>query len=258
MQDYALNRRFWHAVLFKAQANLYVDAARTYLSIAWWVLEPLLFMLVYYLVFGVLLKLREPGFLAFLLVGLVGWQWLEKTIGAATGSISEGALVLRKVPINRLFFPLAIVGSDLAKTGLVFAVLLLFLLASGYGFDIRWMALLLVIAVQLLLVTAIAVWVALLTPFFPDLRVLVGVTLRALMFASGVFYSPSLIPDDIRPYFFWNPVARVLDEYRAALLYDRPAELVGLLSIAAVCVLLCWAAVVFSDRFGDRYLKRVF
>ena len=258
MHDVALNRRFWHAVLFKAQANLYIDAARTYLSIAWWVLEPLLFMVVYYVIFGVLLGMREPGCIAFLLVGLIAWQWLEKTISAATGSVLDGALVLRKVPINRLFFPLAIVASDLAKTCLVFAVLLLFLFGTGYGSDIRWPALLLVIVVQLVLVTAIAVWVALLTPFFPDLRVLVGVLLRALMFASGVFYSPSLIPEAIRPYFFWNPVARVLDEYRNALLNDQPANLTGLLSIAAVCVLLCWAAVVFSDRFGDRYLKRVF
>lgn len=258
MQDFALNRRFWQAVWFKAQANLYVDAARTYLNIAWWVLEPVLFMVVYYLVFGVLLNMREPGYIAFLLVGLVGWQWFDKTVSAATVSIQEGALVLSKVPINRLFFPFAIVASDSAKTLLVIVVLLAFLLATGYSDAPQWGGLVLVLVTELLLVAAVAAWLALLTPFFPDLRVLVGVGLRALMFASGVFYPASLVPEDFRPYFFWNPMARLIDEYRNALLVGKAADTLALLSIAAVCLLLLVAAALFSHRFGDRYLKRAF
>lgn len=257
MQDFELNRRFWNAVLFKARANLYVDASRTYLTVSWWVLEPLLLMGVYWLVFGSIFNLREPGFAAFLLVGLVPWQWLEKSISASAGSILDGVLVLQKVPINRLFFPVAIMLPDVAKTLLVFGLLLIILAASGDASAVHWLALLGVFVTNLLLVAVMGVWLALLTPFIPDLRVLVGIGLRVLMFGSGVFYPPSLLPEDVRQYFFWNPVALILDAYRNVLLRDQPAGWEALLLIAVSCTLLLALATVFSSRYGDRYLKRV-
>ena len=258
MQDFSLNRRFWNAVLAKAQANLYIDASRTYLTVAWWALEPLLLMALYWVVFGAMLNMQQANFAAFLIVGLIPWLWLERSVAGSTNSILDGALVLHKVPINRLYFPLAILMSDLAKNTLVFGLLVAIMLVIGDGEPVRWAALLAVFLIQVLLVAALCFWAALLTPFFPDLHVLVGLGLRVLMFASGIFYPVSVLPESYQTWFFWNPIALVLDEYRNALLRNQPPDWDGLLVVALGCTLMLAAAVLFSHRYGDRYLKRVF
>lgn len=256
MQDFALNRRFWYAVLAKARANLYVEASRNYLTVAWWVLEPLLMMLLYWIVFGAILRMQGADFAVFLIVGLVPWQWFDRSVNGCSGSIKEGARILSKVPINRLFFPTSMLVADLLRNLLVFTLLVAFLAVVQGGGSIRLLSLVATFLSQLLLIGAVGIWVALLIPFVPDLRVVVNLALRVLMFASGVFYPISVLPEAYQAYFFWNPMARLLDEYRNALLRDQAAQWEGLLVIAVVSALLIAAAVLFSDRFGDRYLKQ--
>lgn len=257
MKEYSLDKRFWNAVFFKSFANLYVDASRTYLSFLWWILEPILFMGIYYGVFGVLLNFREENFAIFILVGLASWQWFDKSISAATSSILEGRMALATIPINRLFFPLVVVFSDIGKVSFVYLVLMLFLLLAGPATSIHLAAFFGVFLVQFLLVTALSIWVALLTPFLPDLRLLVGVILRGAMFASGVFYSVETVPEEFRDYFFWNPMALIIDEQRNFLLRDGQTLSSGLIAIAVVSILLIAASVAFSRRYGDRYLMRI-
>lgn len=258
MQDFSLNQRFWNAVLAKARANLYIDASRNYLTVAWWVLEPLMLMALYWVVFGTILNLQQADFAAFLLVGLIPWLWIERSVGTSTNSILDGALVLQKVPINRLFFPMAILASDLAKNSLVFSLLILVLLFIGSNEPVRWGAFFSVFIIQLLLVSAVCFWVALITPFVPDLRVMVGLILRVMMFASGIFYPVSVLPENYQSWFFMNPVALLLDEYRNALLRNQAADWEALMIVALGCILMLLAAVLFSKHYGDRYLKRVF
>ncbi|HPQ27545.1 MAG TPA: hypothetical protein PLQ82_03640 [Desulfobacteraceae bacterium] len=64
-----LNRRYIELVFFKAYANLRSEAARTYLSFLWWIIDPVLFMSVYYVVFAVLLQRGTKGYIPNLSIG---------------------------------------------------------------------------------------------------------------------------------------------------------------------------------------------
>ena len=212
-------RVFLDLILYKAWAGLRAEAARNYLSFLWWVIEPLLFMAVFYVVFGVLLDRGTEGFVPFLLVGIVSWQWFSNSIKHAMTSIHGGGRLMTQVHLPKAFFPAVVVVMDAAKSLVVLALLLVFLMLSGYAPGVSYLALPLVLAVQLLLISACALVAAMVIPLLPDLRFAVDALLQLMFFVSGVFFSGEMLRPEHQPYFYANPVANLIEAYRDILLH---------------------------------------
>src|SRR5690606_24175274 len=73
-------------ISYKAYADLKAEASRTYINYLWWVLDPLMSLMVYYVVIGLLFQRGGPGFIFVLLVGIIFWRWYSESIshGAST------------------------------------------------------------------------------------------------------------------------------------------------------------------------------
>ena len=74
-------------VLYKTYAELRAESARTYIGFLWWIIEPIVDMATYYLVFAVLLRNRTEDFVPFLLIGLVSWKWFSVSVTMGADSI---------------------------------------------------------------------------------------------------------------------------------------------------------------------------
>ena len=68
-------KRYLEIIYYKTYADLRSEASRSYLGFVWWILEPVLYMSVFYLVFSVIRGQKDEDFILFLLVGLVSWKW---------------------------------------------------------------------------------------------------------------------------------------------------------------------------------------
>jgi lipopolysaccharide transport system permease protein len=208
-------------ILTKASMNLRSEASRTYLSYSWWLLEPLLLMGIYFIVFEKILNRGGDNFVAFLLIGIIHWLWFSKTISNATMSIVQGRGLIAQIDIPKIFFPLVIVVQDFLKVIIALALLVVLLLLNGIYPNITWIAWIPVLLCQLLLVSSLAIIAAIVVPFMPDLRILITTALQMLMFLSGVFYSHEIIPTNFQTLFFLNPVAKLLYFYREILMYQQ-------------------------------------
>ena len=122
-----LNARYRDLILYKTLADLRAEAARTYIGFLWWVLDPLIFMAIFYVVFGLLLRRSTPDFVPFLLIGLVSWRWFQNTITHSATSILGGRSLMQQVYVPKIIFPLVIILTDLVKFGLVLMLLLIYL-----------------------------------------------------------------------------------------------------------------------------------
>ena len=92
--------RFWQLVAVKIAFNLRAEVSVYYLSYAWWVLEPIMYMAVFYVVFGIFLARGTQDYVPFLLTGLVPWLWFAKTIGNSTLAIvSAKSLIGERSPV---------------------------------------------------------------------------------------------------------------------------------------------------------------
>lgn len=210
-------KRTLELIWVKASLNLRSEASVNYLSYAWWVIEPLLHMVVYYVVFSFLLARGGENYVAFLLTGLIPWLWFSKTISHTMGSILQGKQLMNQLYIPKLFFPLTFVVQDAVKQVIVFVLLLTFLAFYGIVPSLIWFHVIPVLMVQLLLIIGCSLIAALIVPFVRDMSFVIPTGLQFMMFCSGIFFSHHDIPESVLHYFFLNPMAVILAAFRDVL-----------------------------------------
>lgn len=244
--------------LTKLVFNLKSEAAKTYLSYAWWVLEPMLMVGVLYLVFAVFLSRGTPDFVVFLVCGKIPFLWFSKSISNSSGSILAGKGLINQVSIPKPFFPLLVVFQDTFKQLVVFAFMFVFIAIYGMEVSWAWFTIIFVILTQFLFICACSLVVAAITPFLPDFRYLVATALMALMFGSGVFYSYKevLLPDH-QKLFLMNPVANLLKNYRQVMMEGLPPDWVALAEISFASAVVIFVMSLYFKKTDTLYARLI-
>jgi lipopolysaccharide transport system permease protein len=217
-RNHSNTSQYLELIWTKAVFNLRSEVQRNYLSYGWWLLEPLLHMVVYYIVFGILLKRGGGDFPVFLLTGLIPWMWFMKAVSNSSNSIIQGQNLLLQVGIPSIILPLINILQITLKQLPVFLLLFGFAWFQGYPPGSHWLSLLAVIGTQLLLTIVIACAVAAVIPFVRDLAYLVPTGLTFLMFLSGIFYDYRIIPTEYHELFLMNPIAFLITSYREIIM----------------------------------------
>lgn len=248
--------RYAELVWYRAWAELRSEASRAYLGTLWWVLEPVLQMGVFYVVFGLGLRHGEEGFVAFLLCGLVPWKWLDGSVRAASNSISFSVGLMQQVYLPKLVLPLIVMLQNSIKFLIVLAILMAFLAWDGVASFRSWGYLPFLLLSQALMVGALGLWAAALVPLLPDLRFVIVNGMSLLFFMSGVFFRFEYLDPKIQAWLHYNPVLVLLENYRQVLLYGKAPEWVDQLTIDAWMLVVAVAAILFMHRL-DRYYPRV-
>ena len=130
---------FAELVLEKVKMNLRSEVRKSYLSYAWWVLEPALMVSVFYIVFGVFLRRGGPDFLTFLLCGYIPFQWFARSVQNSMVAIRNASGLINQIQIPKIFFPMVTVLHDLFKAFFIFILLLLVLIICGVMPSISWL-----------------------------------------------------------------------------------------------------------------------
>lgn len=250
--------RFWLLVLTKVRLNLKSEASKSYLNYVWWVLEPALFVAVFYVVFGVLLERGSPNFVAFLVCGKIPFLWYSRTVSNSSGSIRDGRGLISQVYIPKVFFPIVVMLQDAVKQAFVFALLLVFLVFYGVEPSWMWLQLPLVILAQALFILASGLVAAAIVPVIPDFRYIISTGLMLLLFGSGTFYSyREVIKPEYQELFLMNPMAALIKNYRQVLLENSVADFDRLIVISVCCIGVALVVTFVLDRYHGRYSKLV-
>lgn len=248
-------RRYASLVLYKTYADLRAEAARTYVGFLWWIVEPLASMLVYYVVFSVILSRGGENYVAFLFIGVVPWRWFQTTIMKGSGSIVSSRGLMQQVYLPKIVLPLVSLLSDLAKFVVVFLILLVYVVVTGLPIGETYLALPLVLLVQLVFVLGMTLIVAACTPFLPDLRYVLQNVTRLWFFLSGVFYDLEIFSERAQVYLRLNPMAVLLDSYRDIMLRGEWPDVSRLMAILAVSLVLVIVGVWLLVRYDYVYPK---
>jgi lipopolysaccharide transport system permease protein len=243
-------RRYWMLVDEMARMSLKAGASRFFLGYLWWVLEPLLYVAVFYIVFDVLLDSRRADFLVFLMCGKLTFIWFSKSVVLASRSIVGAKGLIGRIDLPKSLFPIASVQESSYKQIAVFALLLLFLLARGYAASIAWLWLLPLIAVNYLLIVAASLAGAYLVCLARDFTLLIGLAMTFLLFMSGIFWDPRSLADPAMTeiLFTLNPVAFLIDAYRQVLMAGLAPDTGRLLWLAAGAGAATFAMLVITRR----------
>ena len=245
-------------IFHKAYAELRAEATRAYLGFMWWFVEPFLYMAVFYVIFESGLKRGGAGFVPFLLCGLVTWKWFASTVNAASGVLGGNATIMQQVYLPKVIFPLVLVVVNTFKFGVALGFLLLFLILNpDITVSASWLALPVLIAMQLLLIASITILVAAVVPFLPDLKLLLDNALMLMFFLSGVFYKFHEMSPEMQRLLRFNPMLLLIEAYRVALLNNSQPNWKPLLGVTGVSIIFLCGGVMLFNRYDRVYPKIV-
>ena len=246
--------QYFRLVDTMARMALRADAMKFYLGYLWWILEPLLWVGMFYLVFVVLMQFREPNFLMFLATGKLAFIWFSKTVTQASNTIVGGRGLVGKIKVPMTLFPLAAVHEGLYRQVVVFTLLFAFLMLDGYSVTPTWWYLVPVLVVNYIMIVACAFIGACLVCVARDFSQLIQLGMMFLMFTSGIFWDVrTLSPETAALVMNLNPVAFVLDAYRQIAMHNTPPDMVHLALIGAVFGAIVYAMVLVM-RGSSQYL----
>ena len=238
-----------------ARMSLKAESARLYLSYLWWLIEPLLYVAVFYVVFDLLLGSERADFLAFLMCGKLTFVWFSKSVVQASRTIVASKGLIGKLDLPKSLFPLASVQEGLYRQAVVFLLLLTFLLLSGYTVTPVWLWLPALMLVNYLLIVTASLIGAYLVCLVFDFSLLISLAMIFLLFTSGIFWDVRELPDPVLAQWVVtiNPLAFLVDAYRQVLMFGHPPALGHLLLLGIGAAACCYGALVVMKR-SSRFL----
>lgn len=246
-------------VWLRATAELHRDITRTYLGILWWVIEPVLYMAAFYMIFAMGMSRGEgrEGYVGFLLTGLVVWKWFSTTVIQGASSLVANRGLMQQVYLPKILLPLIPVTANTIKFLVVLLLLLLYvwIFERVPGWD--WLALIPVLGGALLLVLGCVVLSAALVPFADDLRMLITNGMLLLMFLSGVFFDVSGFDDSVRQWFYLNPLVGLLGAFRDTILSFGMPDWWGVIYASLVGLVMLVTGITVLAKFDRVYPKLV-
>jgi ABC-type polysaccharide/polyol phosphate export permease len=210
----------------------------SWLGFLWALLNPLLMMGVYAVVFSHVMRVQVPHYTAFLLAGLLPWAWFSAGVGAAAASVTANAALVRKVRFPHEVLPLVAIATHGIQFLLALPVLLGLLVWHGLwpGLALAWLPV--VMGVQFLLAWGLGLLLATANAYFRDVEQLLGPVLMAWFYLTPIVYPATFLPPAYRPWLGWNPLTAVFTGYQGLFLEGRPPALGALAASAAVGVAL--------------------
>lgn len=242
-------------ILYKSYTDLRAEAARSYLGLLWWLIEPVLYLCAFYVLFVLVLQRGQEGFVPFFLCGAVVWKWFDSSVKGGANSISTHRGLFMQVYVPKFVFPIIAVMGSTARFIPVFFVFILFLLIYGYSVRSSWSVLPVLILVQFLFVLSIAMLVGAVTPFLPDLKVAIDNGMMLLFFVSGVFFDINGVHDPVRGYLLMNPMAVLIDDYRTVLIGGGWPDFSRLSVVVGLSVLCSASGYLIMRKYDHSYGK---
>ena len=227
------------------------------LGYAWSVINPLMFFLIYYVVFALFFRINIPNYPAFLLIGIVLWNFFAE--GTANGA---AILLARANLLTKAVLPREVmVYAALLSAGLTFAinlvVLMIFLLAIGTSPHFSVIAFPFLLVNLVLLTLGAALFLAPLHVRFRDVGYLWGIVIQAGFWFTPIVYQESMIPDRGRWLIWVNPMARIIGDTRRVLIDGSWPDMQALLVTTVMSVAVFVIGFAVFQRLQARLVEHL-
>jgi lipopolysaccharide transport system permease protein len=247
--------------------DLKVRYKNSILGIVWSLVNPLLMMAVYTVVFKLIGQAGQPNYPVFILCALLPWNLFSSSVSQATDSIITAAPLINKVYFPREVLPISSVLSNLVN--FLIALPVFFLLAWIMGNSVTLHAALLpvIILIEIAFTLGITLITSTLNVFYRDTRHVLDVLLLAWFFLTPVFYPITTVQEqrvvmgitlNMR---VWlrrlNPMASIIASYRDILYWGTFPGLDFLLRTALTAVTVLIIGYLFFLRYSPRFSEEV-
>jgi lipopolysaccharide transport system permease protein len=222
--------------------------AQTILGFSWAILQPLIQIIMFTIVFGKVAKIPSDGLPYFLFssVAIIPWTYMSQAMTQSSQSLVQGQHMLGKIYFPRLIFPLTPVLARLIDFGI--SILIILVVVIYYRVMPTWNLIFLPLFIIFMMAVpaGIGMWLSALAIRFRDVKHAMPFVIRMLIYTAPIVYSASSIPDTYRFIYSLNPIVGVIEGYRACLLGTPMPWLFILPGLFTAITLLLGGALYFS------------
>lgn len=239
-----------------AERDVRVRYKQSALGVAWAVLQPLLTMAIFTVIFGRLGRMPSAGqpYAIFSYAGLLPWTFFSSVVTNSSNSLINNPNLITKVYFPRLLIPTSAVGAGLMD--LMIASLMLLVIMPFYGarFHLTMIMFLPLAALTAIMSAAVGIFTSALNVKYRDIRHALPFVIQTWMFLTPVIYPVSFLPQRWRWLLMLNPLSGIIEGFRAAI-FGGPFDWQGLaISTVIVVALIMGAAYAFRRmelQFAD-------
>lgn len=233
LADFWAHRDLFYFLIWR---DVKVRYKQTLLGVAWAILQPLLTMLVFTVLFGNLAHVPSDGkpYPIFVYAGLLPWNFFANALDNSSNSLVGNASLITKVYFPRLVIPVAAVGAALVDFGIATAILFIMTAYYGVGLSFRLLMLIPLTFLLALFASAVGMRLSALNVKYRDIRYALPFLINIWMYATPVIYPVSFVPARWRWMLMLNPLGGIIQGFRSAIFGDpfRWNELLGSATIA--------------------------
>jgi lipopolysaccharide transport system permease protein len=242
---------------FFVRQDLFQRYQSDVLGMAWLILQPLITIALFAVVFSTLMRARLPGldptfgYTVYLIAGILAWNAFAQSITRLSGWYRDHAALYQKLALGLYLPPLSVIASEAVLYGLGMAIFALGLLFLGHGVNAHWLMLPPILGLLAVITFCFGLILGLLEVFLPDIRRAVPIVLQLGFWLTPIVYTPDILPSWVQPAIALNPIAHGLGAIQAIVVFDRLPNLSSLL----VLCLLAMQSVLGLYWLGQRLRK---
>ena len=243
--------RYREVALQLAARDVTVRYRQTVLGAAWAILQPVLMMIVFTLIFSHLAHIpsEHRSYALFSLAALVPWTFLSTTLQLGSDSLVSNSALVSKTYFPRIFIPAGVLAASLVDLGISIVVLLIIVLATGAALSLNLLVLPLLVLIAFVTALGVSSALSAVNVRYRDVRYVVPFAVQLWLFGTPVAYPITLVHAPWRTLIELNPMVGVVEGFRWAVLGTANAPW-GLIAVSAAS-----AAVLFVG--GLAYFDRV-
>jgi lipopolysaccharide transport system permease protein len=246
-----------HLALKLAMSEFRLRYKNSILGFFWSLLEPLLMLLVLYVVFTNLMRVNVEHYQLFLLMGIISWNMLSRGTTMSLNSIIGKPSLVQKVYFPREVLVISSCITALLMTLLEFIVFGVFMLIFKVmpGITITYFPM--VLFIEFLLILGLSLGLAALNVYYRDIQYIWAVVLQAGFFAAPIIYPISIIPQKYIWIIMLNPMTRIIDMLRGTVIYSTPPNSGDAAFIIAVALGVLVAGYLIFLRLESRFAEEM-
>ena len=230
---------------------------RSVLGVCWSFLNPLLTMLVQYIVFSTLFRSDIPNYPVYLLIGVLCYSYFTDSIGQCMVSIIGNATLITKVYVPKYIYPLSKALSSGINLLLSLIPLVIVMFLTGVYPKPAFLLLPFGLGCLLMLCLGLGMLLATSMVFFRDTQFLWGVISMLWMYGTPIFYPESIIPEKLMVIYKMNPLYHIIRFCRTILIDGVSPEPKAYLLCLAACAVPFIVGVIVFKKQQDKFILHI-
>ena len=220
----------------------------SFLGILWSFLNPLLQVVVYYIVFPYLMRgANIPNYIVYLVTGIIPWTFFATVVTSGTTCIKSNQGIIKKVYFPREILPISATLSGLVNFFIACLIIILFCVFGGLGLSWHILLVPFIALIQFVITAGMVLGLSAINVYIQDTEYIIQFVINMLFYGTPILYPAELFPEAIRWVLYLNPFTHIVSAYRDFFMYHTLPAMSSVLYMVVMAI-ICFVLGMFIFR----------